>query len=146
MKKTGLIFLLAIGFIACQNADQQSQAGSERQGNTPDSASFTTIQWLDSTELNLGKVNEGQILEVAYHFKNTGTRNLVIENVQAGCGCTVAEKPEKPFAPGEEGVIRAKFDSKDRVGPNHKNIMVRANTAQRDYTLLFTVDVTPSSK
>ena len=40
---------------------------------------------------------------------------------RASCGCTVPEKPEKPFAPGEEGVIKAKFDSHGTsIGRNKK--------------------------
>ncbi|WP_431215579.1 hypothetical protein ACQ86N_13380 [Puia sp. P3] len=42
-----------------------------------DTARFTTIQWLDSTK-DYGKVPEGQQLDVAFRFRNTGTTPLVI--------------------------------------------------------------------
>ena len=61
--------------------------------------------------------------------------------VDVACGCTVAEKPEQPIAPGKEGVIRASFDSRGRPGPNHKTLTVYANTSEQIHTLIFDVDV-----
>lgn len=151
MKK--ILFVLAvlalISTVACKTNDKKSATTSslsdeEKTRIANDSANFTTIEWLDSTNANLGKVKEGAIVEVAYRFKNSGTKQLVVEDVTAGCGCTVPEKPEKPIGPGEEGVIRAKFDSKGRVGPNNKYVTVTANTSpSKQQVLQFSVEVTP---
>jgi len=145
MKKL-IFFLLTAGFFACQNADQSSVKAltqEEKDKAARDSANFTSIQWLDSTYKDLGKIKEGQIVEVSYRFKNTGDKNLVIANVSASCGCTVPEKPEKPFAPGEEGMIKAKFDSKGRgKGETRKEVFVTANTKPENLTQLsFRVEI-----
>ena len=83
------------------------------------------------------------MVEVSYRFKNAGDKNLVIANVSASCGCTVPEKPEKPFAPGEEGVIKAKFNSKGRSkGETRKDVFVTANTKPENLTQLsFRVEI-----
>lgn len=142
MKKL-LFILFAAGLFACQSTDQKKMTEEERLNAARDSANFTTIEWLDSTIKDLGKVKEGQVVEVNYRFKNSGNKNLIIANVRASCGCTVPEKPEKPFAPGEEGVIKAKFDSRDRKGIARKDVYVTANTTpQSSMTLTFTVEVT----
>jgi len=107
-----------------------------------DSANWTTIQWLDSVQ-NFGKVTDGEKIVISFHFKNTGTKPLIISNVTAGCGCTVPEKPEAPIAPGEEGVIKAEFNSSGRVGMASKNVNVTCNTATQNYTLLFEGEVLP---
>ncbi len=142
-----LFILLAAGLFACQNADTKTDKAltlEERESSTKDSANFTSIQWLDSTYIDLGKVKEGQVVEVSYRFKNSGDKNLVIANVSASCGCTVPEKPEKPFSPGEEGVIKAKFDSKGRgKGETRKEVFVTANTKPENLTQLsFRVEIT----
>lgn len=141
-----LFVLVAAGLFACQTADKNSTKGltrAERDSVAKDSANFTSIQWLDSTYKDLGKVKEGQVVEVAYRFKNTGNKSLVIVNVSASCGCTIPEKPEKPIAPGEEGVIKAKFDSKGRpVGEARKDVFVKANTQPQDQQLSFRVEIT----
>ena len=99
MKKL-LFVLVAAGLFACQSADKPTEdklTEAQKDNARKDSANFTTIQWLDSTYLDLGKVKEGQVVEVSFRFKNSGTKNLVIANVSASCGCTVPEKPEKTF-------------------------------------------------
>ncbi len=100
----------------------------QKQKALTDTADFTTIQWLDSTFLDMGKVPEGRSVEVTFRFRNSGNRPLVISNVSASCGCTIPEKPEQPFAPGQEGTIRAKFNSQGHVGENNKSVYVNANT------------------
>jgi hypothetical protein len=140
-----LSFLAASMLAACESGDKKAEQPALTQEQiskaATDTANFTTIEWIDSINLDLGKAKEGQIIEVSYRFKNSGTKNLIIEDVSASCGCTVPEKPEKPFAPGEEGVIKAKFDSKGKVGANNKNVSVKANTSQGNYQLTFKVEI-----
>lgn len=143
------LFLLSGSLItACNSTDKKegstthsSTSDSLAQKAMTDTANYTSIQWLDSTTQDLGKINEGQMLEISWRFKNTGNKPLVIANVSPGCGCTVADKPEEPIAPGGEGVIKAKFDSKGHPGQQNKNINVRANTKDNYIQLLFRVDV-----
>lgn len=106
-----------------------------------DSTNFTKIEWVDSINQQLGKVKEGSVVEVSWRFKNTGTKPLIVSNVNASCGCTVAEKPEEPIAPGGQGVIKAKFDSKDRMGVQRKDVYVLTNTSQEPQQLSFSVEV-----
>jgi len=105
-----------------------------------DTAKLTKIQWIDST-VDMGRVVEGEKLEVSYRFKNVGTRPLVISSIIPSCGCTVAEKPEEAIAPGSEGVVKAAFNSQGRIGLNHKNLTVNMNTREATYNLKFTVEV-----
>ncbi|MGZ8515908.1 MAG: DUF1573 domain-containing protein [Chitinophagaceae bacterium] len=145
MKKV-IFILVTAGFFACQTPDKKQVkelTQAEKDIAAKDSANFTSIQWLDSTFQDLGKVKEGQVVEVSYRFKNAGTKNLVIANVSASCGCTVPEKPEKPIPPGEEGVIKAKFDSRGRPkGENRKDVFVTANTPEHSSQLSFKVEIT----
>jgi hypothetical protein len=111
------------------------------QAAMKDSAQYTTIQWLDSTK-NFGKIPEGEKLQVSFRFKNTGVTPLVIARVQPSCGCTVAEQPQEPIAPGGEGKITAVFNSEGHPGINQKTLHVTANTkVSQGYSLRFTVEV-----
>ena len=143
MKKILFVFLAA-GLFACGTTDKKpgTLTADEQTKSATDTANFTSIQWLDSINTNLGNIKEGQVVEVAYRFRNSGTKNLVFSNVSASCGCTVPEKPEKPYAPGEEGVIKAKFDSKGRPhGEAQKMVYVEANTNPSTTTLSFKVNI-----
>jgi hypothetical protein len=150
MKYIVSIVLISSLHFACtsndvNSVDKQSVDSAKRAQQlnaATDSANFTQIQWIDSIHQNLGKVKEGSVLEVSWRFKNTGTKPLIISNVNASCGCTVAEKPEAPVAAGEEGVIKAKFDSKERQGMQRKDVYVLANTTgMNNHQLSFAVDV-----
>jgi hypothetical protein len=144
--KNFIILIAVASLAACTSADQKTPAKplteDEKLAAARDSANFTSIQWLDSTYQDLGKVKDGRVVEITYRFKNTGNKNLVIAQVSAQCGCTVPEKPEQPIPPGGEDVIKAKFDSRNRKGENHKDVYVRANTNPQDMTLSFRVEVT----
>ena len=146
MKKLYILLAVTAGLFACQTVDKKATpelTAEAKEKVIKDSANFTSIQWLDSTFKDLGKVKEGQSVEVSFRFKNTGTKPLIIVNVSASCGCTVPEKPEKPYAPGEEGVIKAKFDSRGRPkGEARKTVYVDANTSPVQHQLNFKVDIT----
>src|SRR5258707_8313330 len=128
-------------FAACGGGDKPGiSPGSAQFMAMRDTARFTTIQWIDSSR-DYGKIPEGQKLDVAFRFRNTGTTPLVIGRVQPSCGCTVAEQPREPIAPGAEGQIKASFNSDGRVGINHKTLMVTANTkGSQSFALQFVVE------
>jgi hypothetical protein len=143
-----VFLLLAAGLLlSCGNADKQSAASPVNNDSTSrstlnDAARFTELQWVDSTDQDLGNVTEGQTVDIIWRVKNTGTNPLVIADVTPGCGCTVADKPNEPIAPGGEGKIRATFDSKNQAPGTHtKTVTVRANTSQQAYYLNFKVNV-----
>jgi hypothetical protein len=148
MKRTVILAMAFLAFYGCKTNDKKTAEGGmpveEKTKALKDSANFTTIEWLDSTFKDLGKVVQGQQVEVSYRFKNTGDKNLIITDVTASCGCTVPEKPQKPYAPGEEGVIKAKFDSNGRpVGEARKEVYVTANTRPSvSQSLSFRVEIT----
>jgi len=143
------IFLLAattlITMASCQGgASKDAQANTSQAGTIPepvDSSKFTTIEWIEQTK-DYAKITEGQKLEVSFRFKNTGNKPLVIESVHPGCGCTVADPPKEPIAPGNEGEIKGSFDSNGKVGEQHKTLSVTANTkGTQTHELSFTVTV-----
>ena len=145
MKKTLFAFVILACLIACKSNDKKTDAPpltqEEKNKAVNDSANFTTIQWVDSTTLSLGKLKKDREVEVTFRFKNSGDKNLIIENVSAGCGCTIPEKPEQPFAPGQEGVIKAKFNGSGH-GPISKTVTVIANTnPQKEHILTFTGEI-----
>jgi hypothetical protein len=145
-------FLVATLFSACiedeskVNSPLAQQDGHQDEVPLPsaamtDTANYTSVQWLDQVK-ELGSIREGQKLEVSFRFVNTGKKPLVIESAQPSCGCTVPEKPEKPIMPGQEGMIKAVFDSNGRSGSNHKTITVVANTTgTTNHVLEFNVNV-----
>ena len=147
-------FILLSAFVAllssCGNADKKAADATVASSEQTEAAAaapvdVTTVQWLDSAQ-NFGKVTDGEKVVITFHFKNTGTKPLIISNVQASCGCTVPSKPEEPIAPGAEGKITAEFNSEGRVGKASKYITVTANTKESITVLLFEGEVLPKKQ
>jgi hypothetical protein len=151
MKYVVLAFTALTVLAACNSNDQAATKGYTTEdsinrvkalNSVTDTANFTSIQWLDSVHQDRGNIPEGTQLEITWRFKNTGTKPLIIAEASATCGCTVADKPEEPIAPGAEGRIRAVFDSKGKPGTQGKEVYVTANTAPAtQHKLSFMVNV-----
>ena len=147
MRSMTILVLSTLLFTSCNSLDKKTRVTPlnpdlASANMNLDSGKLTTIQWLDSTNKNFGKIAEGQKLEVSFHFKNTGDKPLVIQRVQPSCGCTIAEQPTEPVLPGQEGVIKAAFNSENHVGVNHKSLYVIANTkSTQSHELHFEVVV-----
>lgn len=151
-----LIAFAGLTLASCGNSDKQApslvaakdHSHSEPAvagGSSADSANLTTIEWLDPITQELGSLTKGQVVEISWKFKNTGSKPLTIESVQAGCGCTTPEPPKEPIAPGAEGVIKAKFNSESFSGHVTKDVTVTANNSNRNNgvnnRLSFTADI-----
>lgn len=145
MKNVLVLIAASLLIASCNQHDAKSAAPQSSSAATAapsgDPSVFTTIQWIDSAQQDLGTIKEGLTPEITWRFRNTGNKPLVIENASASCGCTVAEKPQEPILPGEEGAIKAKFTSEGRPGPSNKQVVVTANTEQKQHILGFTVVV-----
>lgn len=141
------ILLVIVVAVSCTSTDkpstrEQAVQDSLNKITMADSSNYTTIQW-DSTTQNLGKIKEGSVVEISWHFKNTGNKPLIISQANGTCGCTIADKPEEPIAPGKDGVIKAKFNSQGQGPDAHKTVSVVANTkGQTQHFLEFTATVT----
>jgi hypothetical protein len=137
MKYFIYLTILLLGFSSCKNVDAKDETAATGSGNT----GVTTVEWMDPKK-DLGKITEGQKIQISFHLKNTGNSPLVIQSVVPGCGCTLADYPKEPISPGKEAQIIASFDSKGREGQQHKEITVTANTKDNtQHTLSFNVMV-----
>lgn len=90
-------------------------------------ASKTTLE-VDKRFHDFGKIKEdGGKVRAVFTFKNTGTTNLVIQNAEPSCGCTVGEWTKEPIPPGQTGTVTAIFDPKNMIGIIDKTVGVYTN-------------------
>lgn len=94
-------------------------------------------------EYNFGKVNEadGKITHV-FDFKNMGNSPLVINRVQASCGCTTPTWTKEPIEPGQKGSITVTYNPLGRPGTFTKTITVYSN-ATEEQVLIIKGEVIP---
>lgn len=135
MKILSSIALMALLLLSCKNNGDKTSAAIDTAAK--DTAHYTTIQWIDLIK-DIGNVKFGDMATIQFKFKNTGSLPLFVINVEPGCGCTVADYPKMPVAPGKEGIITAAFDlNKGHEGDFRKNINVTTNTIGSTSHVLF---------
>lgn len=119
---------------------QVNQTPSSNTPN-PDAPKF---QFAEETH-DFGTIQEGDVVEHTFKFKNTGKSPLVIQSARASCGCTVPSYPKEPLAAGEEGEILVKFDSQNKPGVQNKTVTITANTEPATKQLYIKSNVVPKS-
>lgn len=125
----GLCYLLActLAFTACNNQAPKETAATIAVTSqaSPEKAPVMTFE---ENVHNFGDIAQGEKVEYAFKFTNTGKSDLIINEAVSSCGCTVPEWPKAPVKPGETGYMKVVFDSKGKAGYTEKEIMVKANT------------------
>ena len=92
---------------------------------------------------NMGKVAQGEVLDIDFAVVNEGDETLEIKAVRPTCGCTVADW-DREIAPGKTGYIKAKLDTRDFSGPISKSILIMTNDPQDPTrTLVIKTEVHP---
>jgi hypothetical protein len=76
-------------------------------------------------------------------FTNEGDVALIVIEVNTNCGCTVADFPQAPIAPGKQGVITITFDPKGHPGEFAKEIVVKTNAKKKKSRLRIKGMVVP---
>jgi len=98
---------------------------------------------------NFGKVNQGEVLDHEFVFTNSGDATLIIQKVSTTCGCTAALASEDKIAPGKEGKIEIKFDTRGYGGALSKLIFVESNDpteARKQLQISADIETPPGAK
>lgn len=83
----------------------------------------------EKTEFDFGTIQEGEVVEQVFTFKNSGQAPLVISNIQASCGCTSPDWTKSPIKPGDEGFVKVIFNSSGKAGIQSPTVTIQANTS-----------------
>lgn len=94
------------------------------------------------TSWDFGRVKQGDLLSHEFVFSNAGDATLVIQKVTTTCGCTAALLSEDKIAPGKEGMVEVKFDTRGYGGKVNKILFVDSNDPkQARQQLQITADI-----
>jgi hypothetical protein len=103
------------------------------------------ITW-DKNTHDFGDIIQGEKVEYAFKFSNSGSEPLVITNVEVTCGCTTPKGwPRDPINPGGKGEIIIQFDSTHKIGRQNKVATVISNAIGRSQ-VTFSVNVLEKKK
>lgn len=150
MKKSIIILagVLALTFVSCkENAKQKvNEENVAEAAERDEKNSDFPVMTFTETDFDFGDINEGDVVEHTFSFKNTGNAPLVIVNATGSCGCTVPEWPKEPIAPGESGELLVKFNSNGKPNAQNKQVTITANTEKGKEIIKIKAMVAPKAK
>ena len=89
----------------------------------------TTMTFAENSHGTFGTIDEGDavthVFQVHQHRRHTRSS---LDRCKGSCGCTVPQCPKEPIAPGAEGEIEVKFNSKGKKNKQTKTVTINANT------------------
>lgn len=91
---------------------------------------------------NFGSLKAGEVVSFTFIFRNEGTKTLIINSVDSGCGCTEVKIPNKSIEPGKEGQIEVIYNSSGEVGKQLKTITLFSNADQSEKQLFIKANIT----
>jgi len=137
----GIMFLSLFVLFSCQHTgDIKEVKNTSVDPVNPDSLKVAIIRF-DQTEHDFGRIYEGEQVGWYFKFKNVGTKDLLITDAYASCGCTVPYFFDEPVHPGDEGELKVIFDSQGRSGIQKKTITVESNAQNKKITLEIIAEI-----
>lgn len=89
------------------------------------------------TKQNAGMVREGEKVVFEYPFENKGTKPVTISEAKAECSCTTVDFPMQPIKPGEKGIIKVTFDTKNKMDRQDRIVQLVTDAQPKPYELRF---------
>lgn len=116
-----------IFFLACFAAfGLASQA--QTAANTTTAKPAEVLQ-LKETSYNFGKIQQGRPVTHNFEIVNTGKEPLMLDNVQASCGCTTPEWSRDAIQAGASTTIKVGYNAAAE-GDFNKTITIHYNNLQ----------------
>jgi hypothetical protein len=135
MKKTCcslLVLLVSVAVYAQQPAHDEHDGHNHGKQTAAPAAVATPgedVLKLKETEHDFDKIPQGKPVYYNFEIVNTGKTPLVLDNVQASCGCTTPEWSRDPIAAGATAKIKVGYNAAAE-GPFNKTITITYNTNQ----------------
>ncbi len=93
-------------------------AGAFAQKKSDDVAKFKT------ETIDLGKLKQNNPQPAVFEVTNISKENLIIEQANPTCGCTISDYTKTPIPAGEVGTIKATYNAKN-LGMFEKHLTVK---------------------
>lgn len=78
---------------------------------------------LKETSFDFGMIPQGRPVTHNFEVVNKSNKPLLIENIEAACGCTTPEWTQEPIAPGDTSLIKIGFNASSE-GKFQKSITI----------------------
>ena len=102
-------------------------------------AKVAKIKFLDSRIIQLGNVNEGDVVRAFVRYKNVGNAPLTFTSVTKTCNCTSVDYQKQPLAPSKTGIVTVSVNTSRKVGSQVIVVTLKPNVP--DKTVIIRVNM-----
>src|SRR5688572_3234716 len=105
------------------------------------------LTW-DAMELSVAAQPGVTEAKFQFHVTNKSAAPVEVSQIEASCGCTVAEMPTTPWilAPQEKGSFTAVVDFQGKHGKLVKTVNVHSNGGSQTLTMMIDIPETEESR
>jgi hypothetical protein len=103
-----------------------------------------SIASFKTTSYSFGKIKQSVPATTEFSFVNKGDKPLIIENAEAGCGCTTPDYPKTPIQKGKTAVIKVTYNA-ESPGKFTKQVTVKFANITTPVVLTINGEVIPKS-
>lgn len=128
-------FLIILALIGCPDKKKPDNYKNPVNNKVSENVEGPDI-YIDGLKYKFGKILEGQNVVFTFYFKNTGTKDLVINELDVNCSCVIVKQYDKTVKPGERGKIYGIIETKGFLGEVIKAIKIVTNIPEREPYIL----------
>jgi hypothetical protein len=136
---TGLVIWFLAG--GCSGQNGRGTKSSVVTGSISQVLAGQPVIKFDTVTHDFGTILEGERVLCYFDYENTGDGTLLIQSVEASCGCTIVDWNREPLEPGGEERLQVIFDATGRAGAQFKLVTVRSNATEPGVRLTLKANV-----
>ena len=123
-----------LGLLLAGCVNQEAEESVSSALATEDEHQVAVIDFETDVQ-DLGALGTGEQVVAWFTYTNTGHSPLIIQDIKAGCGCTVPKWNDQPLGAGKSEAIRIIFNSEGKRGAQNIRISVFSNARNQKENL-----------
>jgi hypothetical protein len=140
----GILAVLFITLFACGGQNGREEQTGAALLDQPQTSESEPVMLFDTLVHDFGTIIEGESVVCYFDYRNGGEKDLVINDVEASCGCTLPSWSAEPLAPGGKETLEIIFDASGRSGEQLKLVTVKSNASNQVVRLTIKASVDTS--
>jgi len=127
--------------LSCAGHNDRLEKKELKESDIAQSDDNQALISFDRLEHDFGTIIEGEKVVCYFDYENTGKADLVVNTVEATCGCTTPDWSSEPLKPGKRKSLQIIFDATGRSGIQRKMVTVKSNASNSEVKITLKANI-----